>query len=170
MRNKNLLIQVTSIERLDDNAAVFDKLQTNINYGRGDEVAREMSGFPKSDLDPYKYINILDWAVISGERIVFDNGQYVITNKENSIILLYEYPEEEEEVPEVTDKFGNKLSVGDKVIWVDPDPVGRDLNRVYEVNDIHSEDTIWINDEFSEAEVPPQELILAKVLAEVWAE
>ena len=96
MRNKNLLIQVTSIERLDDNAAVFDKLQTNINYGRGDEVAREMSGFPKSDLDPYKYINILDWAVISGERIVFDNGQYVITNKENSIILLYEYPEEEE--------------------------------------------------------------------------
>lgn len=165
MRNKNLLVQVTSIERLDDNAAVFDKLQTNINYGRGDEVAREMSGFPKSDVDLFNYEQIR----FGYERIVFDNGQYVITNKENSIIVLYEYPEEEE-VPEVTDKFGNKLSVGDKVIWVDPDPVGRDLNRVYEVNDIHSEETIWINDDFSEAEVPPQELILAKVLAEVWVE
>ena len=166
MRNKNLLVQVTSIERLNENAAVFDKLQTNIKYGRGDEVAREMSGFPRSDLDPFNYEQIK----LGYERIVFDNGQYVITNKENELIVLYEYPEEEEEVSEVTDKFGNKLSVGDKVIWVDPDPVGRDLNRVYEVNDIYSEETIWINDEFSEAEVPPQELILAKVLAEVWVE
>lgn len=169
MRNKNLLIQVTSIERLDDNAAVFDKLQANIKYGRGDEVAREMSGFPKSDLDPFTYDEIRSNPHYYAERIVFDDGQYVITNNENSIIVLYEYPEEEE-VPEVTDKFGNKLSVGDKVIWVDPDPVGRDLNRVYEVNDVHSEEIVWINDEFSEAEVPPQELILAKVLAEVWVE
>lgn len=170
MRNKNLLIQVTSIERLDDNAAVFDKLQNNIKYGRGDEVAREMSGFPKSDLDPYTYENVLESAKQFDERIVFDNGEHVLANKNGQLIILYEYPEEEEEVPEVTDKFGNKLSVGDKVIWVDPDPVGRDLNRVYEVNDIPSEETIWINDDFSEAEVPPQELILAKVLAEVWIE
>ena len=164
MRNKNLLIQVTSIERLDDNAAVFDKLQTNINYGRGDEVAREMSGFPKSDLDPYTYEQILESAKQFNERIVFDNGQYVIANKENSIIVLYEYPEEEEEVPEVYDKLDNKLSVGDRVIWVDPDPEGRDLNRIYEINDIFSEEIVWINDEFSEAEVPPQELILAGII------
>ena len=164
MRNKNLLIQVTSIERLDDNAAVFDKLQTNINYGRGDEVAREMSGSSRSDLDPYTYEQILESAKQFNERIVFDNGQYVIANKENSIILLYEYPEEEEEVPEVYDKLDNKLSVGDRVIWVDPDPEGRDLNRIYEINDISSEEIVWINDEFSEAEVPPQELILAGII------
>ena len=164
MRNKNLLIQVTSIERLDDNAAVFDKLQTNINYGRGDEVAREMSGFPKSDLDPFTYDEIRSNPHYYAERIVFDNGQYVIANKENSIIVLYEYPEEEEEVPEVYDKLDNKLSVGDRVIWVDPDPEGRDLNRIYEINDISSEEIVWINDEFSEAEVPPQELILAGII------
>ena len=164
MRNKNLLIQVTSIERLVDNAAVFDKLQTNINYGRGDEVAREMSGSPRSDLDPYTYEQILESAKQFNERIVFDNGQYVIANKENSIIVLYEYPEEEEEVPEVYDKLDNKLSVGDRVIWVDPDPEGRDLNRIYEINDISSEEIVWINDEFSEAEVPPQELILAGII------
>ena len=170
MRNKNLLVQVTSIESLNDNQFVFNKLQANILHGRGDEVVREMVGYPKSDLDPVGYDEIACNAYELNERIVFDNGQYVLTNRENQLIVLYEYPEEEEEVPKVTDKFGNKLSVGDKVIWVDPDPVGRDLNRVYEVNDIHSEDTIWINDEFSEAEVPPQELILAKVLAEVWVE
>lgn len=164
MRNKNLLIQVTSIERLDDNAAVFDKLQTNIKYGRGDEVAREMSGFPKSDLDPFTYDEIRSNPHYYAERIVFDNGQYVITNNENSIIVLYEYPEEEEEVPEVYDKLDNKLSVGDRVIWVDPDPEGRDLNRIYEINDISSEEIVWINDEFSEAEVPPQELILAGII------
>lgn len=164
MRNKNLLIQVTCIERLDDNAAVFDKLQTNIKYGRGDEVAREMSGFPKSDLDPFTYDEIRSNPHYYAERIVFDNGQYVITNNENSIIVLYEYPEEEEEVPEVYDKLDNKLSVGDRVIWVDPDPEGRDLNRIYEINDIFSEEIVWINDEFSEAEVPPQELILAGII------
>ena len=127
-------------------------------------LVREMVGYPKSDLDPVGYDEIACNAYELNERIVYDDGHYVLTNRENQLIVLYEYPEEEEEVPKVTDKFGNKLSVGDKVIWVDPDPVGRDLNRVYEVNDIHSEETIWINDEFSEAEVPPQELILAKVL------
>lgn len=166
MRNKNLLVQVTSIERLEENAAVFDKLQTNIKYGRGDEVAREMSGFPRSDLDPYTYEQILEYVKQFNERIVFDNGQYVIANKENVLIVLYEYPEEEEEeeVPEVYDKLDNKLSVGDRVIWVDPDPEGRDLNRIYEINDISSEETICISDEFSEAEVPPQELILAGII------
>jgi hypothetical protein len=93
MRNKNVLVQVTSIESLNDNQFVFNKLQANILHGRGDEVVREIVGYPKSDLDPYKYNNILDWALITGERIVYDDGHYVLTNRENQLIILYEYPE-----------------------------------------------------------------------------
>jgi hypothetical protein len=94
MRNKNLLVQVTSIERLDDNQFVFNKLQANILHGRGDEVVREMVGYPKSDLDPVGYDEIACNAYELNERIVFDNGQYVLTNRENQLIVLYEYPEE----------------------------------------------------------------------------
>ena len=95
MRNKNILVQVTSIESLNDNQFVFNKLQANILHGRGDEVVREMVGYPKSDLDPVGYDEIACNAYELNERIVFDNGQYVLTNRENQLIVLYEYPEED---------------------------------------------------------------------------
>lgn len=59
----------------------------------------------------------------------------------------------------VKDKFGKRLKVGDKVIWFDPDPEGRDIERVWEIYDL-TDEIAYISDEYSEAEVPPVELIL----------
>ena len=55
------------------------------------------------------------------------------------------------------DMKGRFLHGGDKVIWYDPDVKHRDLQRVWTVDSI-SEELITIFDEFSEAEVFPNEL------------
>ena len=59
----------------------------------------------------------------------------------------------------VRDRLGKELNVGDKVIWVDPDPEGRDLSRTWEIYDL-TDEIAYISDEYGEAEVPPAELIL----------
>jgi len=63
------------------------------------------------------------------------------------------------------DMLGDELEVGDKVLWADPDDNARDLNRVWEVYKIHSEELVYITtgelgeNGYSEAEVPPSELV-----------
>ena len=91
MVNKDRLNQVTCIERLDDNAVYFDKLTKNIQCGRADEAVRDMVGWNAvSDLDPFTYSRILDMAKDMNERIVYDDGNYLLTAN-SVIIVLYQY-------------------------------------------------------------------------------
>lgn len=63
----------------------------------------------------------------------------------------------------VVDRNNKKLNVGDCVLWYDPDPETRDLNRVWAIDEIKGEDedsVILISDDFSEAEVFGWELEL----------
>jgi hypothetical protein len=53
---------------------------------------------------------------------------------------------------------GKEINVGDSVVWYDPDEEARDLERVYQVFDIESDELIRIADEYSEVEVPACEL------------
>ena len=61
--------------------------------------------------------------------------------------------------------LGDELEIGDKVLWADPDDDARDLNRVWEVYDIQSEELVKIttgeptDEGYSEAEVNPSELV-----------
>ena len=60
------------------------------------------------------------------------------------------------------DMFGDELEIGDKVLWADPDDEARDLNRVWEVYAIQSEELVKIYTDqnyHSEAEVNPNELV-----------
>jgi hypothetical protein len=64
--------------------------------------------------------------------------------------------EEPEETIPLT-PAGDKIAVGVKVTWRDPDPDNRDLSRVWEVDKINGE-VISISDGYSEAEVTANEL------------
>ena len=52
---------------------------------------------------------------------------------------------------------GNKVCVGDRVIWHDPDKSAIDLDRVYIVQSFSGE-IVYIADDFSTAEVFSSEL------------
>ena len=58
---------------------------------------------------------------------------------------------------EYIDRNGKPISVGSRVIWYDPERSARDLKRVWVVDDMRG-DIVYISDEYSEAEVYPQEL------------
>lgn len=97
MYKNDTLMQITCIERLDDNAVYFDKLTKNIQCGRADEAVRDMVGWNAvSDLDPFEYDQILDHARRLNERIVYDDGVYLLAAN-NEIIVLYKYIEVGEE-------------------------------------------------------------------------
>lgn len=60
-----------------------------------------------------------------------------------------------------TDRNGNEIEVGSRVVWFDPDESARDTERVWEVYEVN-EEMICIADEFGEAEVLPEELEVVK--------
>ena len=160
MYKNNTLKQITCIERLDDNATAFDELAKQIKLGRGDVAVKQMLTWKGvSDLDPFEYGEILDLACRLNERIVYDDGVNLLAAS-NVIIVLYQY-----ESIEVKDRLDNDLKLGDEVIWVDPEKEARDLNRVWTIFDVQSEELVRIHDIFSEAEVNPNELISIKALA-----
>ena len=151
---KEYLNQVSSIENLEENGTFFDELVKSIKKGRADLAVSEMLTIPHSDRDTIPYNDLLDSARSLDERIVYDNGLYVLTAS-NDIITLYEYVGAE-------DMLGDELEIGDKVLWADPDDEARDLNRVWEVYAIQSEELVKIYTDqgcHSEAEVPPTELV-----------
>lgn len=154
---KEYLNQVSSIENLEENGTFFDELVSSIKKGRADLAVSEMVTIPHSDRDTLSYNDILDSAKRVNERIVFDNGLYLLTASDD-IITLYEYVGAE-------DMLGDELEIGDKVLWADPDDDARDLNRVWEVYAIQSEELVKIttgeptDKGYSEAEVPPCELV-----------
>jgi len=57
----------------------------------------------------------------------------------------------------VLDRNGKLITIGAPVIWYDPDESARDLERIYFVDDF-SDEIVYISDDFSEAEVLPDEL------------
>ena len=59
---------------------------------------------------------------------------------------------------EAKDKNGKIIHTGDNVRWCDPEESARDLKRVWTVDEIHSEECVLISDEYSQAEVIPEEL------------
>ena len=58
----------------------------------------------------------------------------------------------------IKDRKGKILKKGQKVIWYDPEEEARDLSTVYKVDKVVSEEMVLISNEFSEAEVFPEEL------------
>lgn len=58
----------------------------------------------------------------------------------------------------VKDRFSHIISIGDKVRWYDPQIEYRDLERIYEVTEIQSDEMIWISDDYSDVEVNACEL------------
>lgn len=159
MYKNDTLRQITCIERLDDNATTFDKLAKHIKLGRGDVAVTQLLTWKDvSDLDPFDYDEILDHACRLNERIVYDDGVNLLAAN-NEIIVLYQY-----ESMEIKDRLDNNLELGDEVIWVDPEKEARDLNRVWTIFDVQSEELVKIHDIVSEAEVNPNELISIKAL------
>lgn len=152
--NKEFLNQVSSVENLEENGTFFDELVKSIKKGRADAAVNELVTMPRSDRDTMTYNDLLESARTLNERIVFDNGLYVLTASKD-IITLYEYVGAE-------DMLGDELEIGDKVLWADPDDEARDLNRVWEVYAIQSEELVKIYTDqnyHSEAEVNPNELV-----------
>ncbi len=152
--NKEFLNQVSSVENLEENGTFFDELVKSIKKGRADAAVNELVTMSRSDRDTMSYNDLLESARTLNERIVFDNGLHVLTAS-NDIITLYEYVGAE-------DMLGDELEIGDKVLWADPDDEARDLNRVWEVYAIQSEELVKIYTDqnfHSEAEVNPNELV-----------
>lgn len=160
------LNQVTSIENTEENGTFFDEMMNAIKKGESKGVVDELVTLPKSDRDLLTYEDILDSARTLDERIVYDDMLYVLTASKD-IITLYEYCN-------VTDMLGDTLEEGEEVLWADPDDSARDLNRTWEVYEIHSPELVKICTgehthyaangckvvgDYSEAEVPPCELV-----------
>ena len=59
----------------------------------------------------------------------------------------------------VFDKNNVEIKVGDNVIWFDPAIEARDLGRVWVVDRI-TDEIVFISDDFSEAEVFANELLI----------
>lgn len=151
---KEYLNQIASIENLEENGTFFDELVKSIKKGRADAAVNELVTMPRSDRDTMTYNDLLESARSLDERIVFDNGLHVLTASKD-IITLYEYVGAE-------DMLGDELEIGDKVLWADPDDEARDLNRVWEVYAIQSEELVKIYTDqnyHSEAEVNHNELV-----------
>ena len=154
------LKQFASIENLEENGELFDGLMNAIKKGEANGVVSEMiaeSFWHRSDRDVQTYEDILDSANVLDERIVYDDMTYLLTASKD-IITLYEYCH-------VEDMLGDTLEIGDDVLWADPDDDARDLNRTWEIYEIHSPELIKISSGkvgkkgYSEAEVPPTELV-----------
>ena len=92
MERKDILKQVTSIERLTENQKVFDKYIDDIAEGHSKLVVMEMITWAKSDRCPVTYEELLNSARIFGERIVYDDDKYVLTSNDSNI-TLYKYVE-----------------------------------------------------------------------------
>lgn len=55
------------------------------------------------------------------------------------------------------DRNGKTIKVGSKAKWYDPEEEYRDLDRIWNVNEV-SEEIIYLSDDFSELEAYPSEL------------
>lgn len=97
-------------------------------------------------------------------RIVKESVNRVLKeNNRRTKRMIREFDDYDEydvfEDEEYVDKKGHPIRIGSQVIWYDPEKSARDLKRVWTVDDMRG-DIVYISDEFSEAEVYPQELVV----------
>ena len=86
------LEQITSVENCEETKCNFAELMGEIKRGRPDIVANYLKTLPRSDREPLFYDDILEDAKNLGERIVFDDGLYVLTASE-CFVTLYVWKE-----------------------------------------------------------------------------
>ena len=85
--------QFTCIDRWadeqDGNDEYFDNLLDKIINGRAKEVVEEMKCWDESDIDRYKYSEVITGkANNQGERVVYDDFTWVLTASGTSITLF----------------------------------------------------------------------------------
>ena len=85
--------QFTCIDRWNDeqdgNTEYFESLLDKIINGRAKEVVEEMKGWDESDIDPYKYSEVITGKANNhGERVVYDDFTWVLTASGTSITLF----------------------------------------------------------------------------------
>jgi len=95
-------------------------------------------------------------------RIVRESVNRIIKeNSRRNKRMIREFDEfddfDEFEEEEFIDRKGQPIHKGSKVIWYDPERSARDLKRVWTVYDMEG-DIVYIADDYSEAEVLPEEL------------
>lgn len=83
------LLQVTSMEHWDDNDEFFSSLMDKIQQGESMYVVEILKTFPKSDLDPIYYSEILHMAGEHNETIVYDDFKFLLAAN-NDIMVLYQ--------------------------------------------------------------------------------
>ena len=89
-KNKEIpFVQVTCIERLDDNKSIFDYFIRLIELGYANKVVEEMNTWPKSDLEAVTYGALLRYEKECDESIVYDDSNYILTANED-IVVLYQ--------------------------------------------------------------------------------
>ena len=82
-------MQVTSMEHWDDNETFFNSLMDKIKHGESNYVVEILKTFPKSDLDPIYYSEILHMAGDCNETIVYDDFNYLLAANDD-IMVLYQ--------------------------------------------------------------------------------
>ena len=85
--------QFTCIDRWGDeqdgNTECFDPLLDKIINGNANEVVEEMKGWSESDIDPYKYSEVLTGKANNhGERVVYDDFTWILTASGKTITLF----------------------------------------------------------------------------------
>lgn len=73
----------------DGNTEYFDPLLDKIINGNANEVVEEMKGWSESDIDPYKYSEVITGnANNHGERVVYDDFTWILTASGKTITLF----------------------------------------------------------------------------------
>ena len=85
--------QFTCIDRWadeqDGNDEYFDNLLDKIINGRAKEVVEEMKCWDESDIDPYKYSEVITGKANNhGERVVYDDFTWILTASGKTITLF----------------------------------------------------------------------------------
>ena len=85
--------QFTCIDRWGDeqdgNTEYFDPLLDKIINGRAKEVVEELKGWTESDIDVYKYSEVITGKANNhGERVVYDDFTWILTASGKTITLF----------------------------------------------------------------------------------
>ena len=85
--------QFTCIDRWGDeqdgNTEYFDPLLDKIINGRAKEVVEELKGWTESDIDVYKYSEVITGKANNhGERVVYDDFTWILTASGTTITLF----------------------------------------------------------------------------------
>ena len=162
MKNNGYLILVANIENTEENGFAFDEMVQAIKGGEPASIICDLEMYEDFNLkkEPITYRQVVENILEYDERIIYDDGEYLIAMHDDFLIVLYEWVY-------AHDKLNNALNLGDEILWVNPDEVARDLNRPWIITSIPSIDKVRITSDVyfhSEEEVPASEVILKSVI------